>query len=106
MLQSQTGYYNSFSTEVEIRLLISSRTKKQMSDRDFSSCPHLRSARAYNKSCKPRVVSYASAYFSTKIYVVGTQKNRLNEPPENIFKFMDRKKSQFNAKDYCAYGGL
>ena len=31
-----------------------------MSDRDFSSCPHLRSVREYNQSCKPQVVLYAS----------------------------------------------
>ena len=33
-----------------------------MSDRDFSSCPHLRTVRAYNKSCKPQVVSSASGF--------------------------------------------
>ena len=31
-----------------------------MSDKDFRSCAHLRSVRAYNQSCKSKVVSYAS----------------------------------------------
>ena len=30
-------------------------------------------------------------YFSSKIYVVGTQKNRLNEHPRHMFKLMDKK---------------
>ena len=31
------------------------------------------------------------SYFSTKTYVVGTQKNRLDELPKHMFKLMDKK---------------
>ena len=31
------------------------------------------------------------SYFSTKTYVVGTQKNHLNEHPKHMFKLMDKK---------------
>ena len=31
-------------------------------------------------------------YFSTKTYVVGTQKNHLNDHPKHMFKLMDMKK--------------
>ena len=68
VLQRQTGYYNRFSTEVEIRLLISSRAKSK--DKDFRSCLHLRSVRAYNQICKPQVVSYASVSAVIKLPVV------------------------------------
>ena len=30
------------------------------------------------------------SYFSTKLYVVGTQKNRLNEHPKHMFKLMGK----------------
>ena len=41
-----------------------------MSDKDFSSCPHLRAVGAYNQSCKPQVVSYASVMARGQFYII------------------------------------
>ena len=50
------------------------------------------------------VTKYYFSYFSTKTYVVGSQKNRLNETfehPKHMLKLMGKKYLQVYAKIFC-----
>ena len=59
-----------------------------------------------------RVCTYELfSYFLSKTYVVGTQKNRLNETvllkhPKHIFKLTDKKIIVFYAEKFCLTGPM
>ena len=60
----------------------------------FSKQDHISGSKLFAKFQAPRLECIPEnyfSYFSTKTYVVGTQKNRLDEHPKYMFKLMDKK---------------
>ena len=52
------------------------------------------------------VLEYYFLYFSSKTYVVGTQKNSLNERPKHMFKFIGKEIIQFYAHKIYLSGSM
>ena len=88
--------YSAPKTHSDVRDLTKAEWEQRLTPEQFSVCREQCTEEVIKPGLQMRVCIEFFSYFSTKTYIVGTQKNCLPiEHPEHMFKLMGKEIMQF-----------